>query len=342
MLKVLGVVFLVLIGLVVVFFATLFFKVRQGMVRQARVSAIEAGLDAPSIVLEPMEDPSFAQPEKVAELVAQARKLGSTDCGIYDVPAAQARICAFHLEQPSVYIVIYDHDQLSPWLDVVIRLGEDRSFTASTVPEISRGAPRHPDDEVTYFAPGTEVGAMVRAVAEHVGSETPAAVTPGAFKDYFEAAAEKSARYIQTQAVDQEWLSAIADDAGVELFGDEAERINVGRLSNLVVQTENACIRSLAESGDFSAAEWDDMRDDLVAVWDDMPDDYVSSVFYDHVDLPDELEDAVDALEAGHGTARERVSRFNTGLPADKRLIFVATVSSPVEADIYRDQFPDK
>lgn len=340
MLKFLGVIFLVLIGLLAAFFTWLFFKVRGGIAQHVRVSAIEEGMNTPEILLEPTEHLSLAHPETVAELVEQTVALGATACGNYDAPAAGASLCAYALETPPVYVIIYDHDQVDPWTDVVLRLDEDRSFTSSTVPEIARGAPRHPDDEIMYFAPGTVTGVLVQAAAERANGEAILPAMAEAFRTYFEAAAEKSRKHIQTQAVSQEWLSTIAEDAGVELTGDEAEQINYGREAQLVMQTESDCLKGLAESGNFTAAQWNELRDSLVAVWDDMPGEYVLAVFYNHVDLPEELESAVDALEEGHGLARERVAQFNATLPEEKRLLLVGSVSSPVAADIYRNQFP--
>ena len=341
MLKILGVVFLVLIGLAVVFFAVIFVKLRAGLQQQARVAAIEEGMSTPPILLERNDQLSFAQPEFVATLVEQAAGMGAKSCGNFDAPAVSARLCAFALETPPVYIVVYDHDQVEPWTDVVLRLGEDRSFTASTVPEIARGAPRHPDDEIVYFAPGTETGVLVQAALERADGEVTLPAAPETFKTCFEEAAEKSTRYIQTQSISQEWLATIAEDAGVELTGEEAAQINFGRESERAMQTEAECFRSLAESGGFTAAQWDDLRDSLVAVWDDMPAEHVSAVFYNHVELPEELESAVDALEEPRGPARSRVAQLNAGLPEDRRLILVGTVSSPVAADIYRDQLPE-
>ena len=340
MLKFLGVVFLILIGLVAVFFTWLFFKVRSSVKQQANVSAIEEGMSTPPVVLEPTEHPALAQPETIAELVEQAERLGATSCGNYDAPAAAARLCAYRIETPPVYLVIYDHDQVDPWTDVVLRLDEDRSFTASTVPEIARGASRHPDDEIVFFAPGTATSVLVQAAAERAAGDATMPATAEAFRTYFEAAAAKSQKYIQTHAISQEWLSTIAEDAGVQLTGDEAAQINYGREAQLVMETEIGCFKSLAESGDFTAVEWDELRDRLAAVWDDMPGEYVSGVFYNHVDIPEELESAVDELEEGHGLARERVAAFNATLPEEKRLVLVGTVTSPVEADIYRNQFP--
>lgn len=338
MLKILGVVFLILIGLIIAFFTWLFIKVKGGMQQQARVSAIEEGMNTPPVVLEPTEHPSLAQPEAVAELTRQAASLGATSCGNYDAPAVSTRLCAYSLKTPPAYVVVYDHDQVDPWTDVVVRLDSDRSFTASTVPEIARGAPRPPDDEILYFAPGTATAVLVRAAAERAEGDVTQPATPEAFKAYFEEAAQKSTEYIQTQAVSQEWLSSIAKDAGVELAGDEAAQINFERESEQVIQTENDCLKSLAESGEYTAAQWNDMRDRLVVVWDDMPSDYVSGVFYSHVDIPDEFDEAVEALEHGRGRARERVAQLNAEIPEGKRLILVGTVSSPVEADIYRNQ----
>jgi len=340
MLKFLGVTFLLLIGLLIAFFTWVFFKMKSGMKQQVLVSAIEEGMNTPTIVLDPTEHLELAQPETVARLVEETVGMGATPCGNFDAPAAGARLCTYRLETPPVYVVIYDHDQVDPWIDVVLRFNEDSSFTASTVPEIARGAPRHPDDEIMYFAPGTATGVLVRAAAERASGEPTLSATPEKFKAYFEAAAEKSTEYIQTQAVSQEWLSVIAEGTGVELTGGEAAQINLERESQLMVQTENDCFKSLAESGDYTAAQWDDLRENLVAVWDDMPGEYVSAIFYSHVEVPGDLESAVDDLEEGRGCARKRIADFNAGLPEDKRLILVGTVSSPVEADIYRNQIP--
>lgn len=339
MLKILGVVFLVLIGLIVAVATWLFFKVKGGMQQHARVSAIEEGMNTPTVVLEQTEHPSFAQAEAVGELVEQVVALGATTCGNYDVPAADIRLCAYSLETPPVYVVVYDHDQVAPWIDVVLRFSQDSSFTASTAPEFSRGAPRHPDDEILYFAPGTATAILVQAATERADGEETLPAAPEAFKACFEEAAEKSTTYIQTQAVSQDWLSSIAEDAGVELSGDEAAQINLGRESERVLRTESDCLKSLAESGEFTAAQWDDMRDRLVVVWDDMPAEYVAGIFYSHVDTPEELELAVEALEDDGGPARARVARLNAEHPKEKRLILVGNVSSPVEADIYRSQY---
>ncbi len=341
MLNILGFVFLVLIGLLVAFGIWLFVKVKIGMAQHARVSAIEEGMHTPEIVLEPNEHPLLVQPENVAMLIRQVTDLGAISCGNYDAPAAAARVCAYCLETPPVYIAIYDHDQIDPWADVVLRLDQDRSFTASTVPEIARGAPRHPDDEALHFAPGTKMGVLVQEAADHANNQATVRAAPEAFKDYFEAAAEKSRQYIQSQAASQDWLSSIAEDAGVELSGDEAEFINLMREDDQVTKTETDCFASLAESGDFTAAQWNEIRDNLAAVWDDMPGEYVSGVFYNHIDdIPEELESAVDALEHGRGRARERVAELNARLPEEKRLVLAGSVSSPVEADIYRGEIP--
>jgi len=340
MLEILGIIFLVLIGLVVAFFTWLFFKARKGMQEHARVAAIAESMSVPAIVLEPTENLSLAQPEAVAELVKQAADLGAISCGNYDVPVAAARLCAFSLETPPVYIVIYDHDQVDPWIDVVMRCNDDRSLTVSTVAAIARGAPRHPDDQITHSAPGTALGVLVREAAERAQSEATLPATPGAFKEYFEAAAEKSRKYTQSSAVNQEWLESIAEDSGVELSGDEAAQINHMREEQQVTQTENDCFTSLAESGNFSVTQWDEIRDNLVAVWDEMPGEYAAAVLYNHVDIPQELESAVDALEERHGHARERIAQLNSNLPEDKQLILVGSVSSPVKADIYRYQNP--
>ncbi len=340
MLKLLGLVFLVLIGLVVVFFGWLFFKVKDGVKQQAHISAIEEGINTPPIVLEPADQPVFTQPEAVAELVEQAIRMGATPCGNYDVPAAGARLCAYRLETPPAYIVIYDHDQVDPWTDVVLNFNNDRSFTASTAPEIGRGAPRHPDDEIVYFAPGTAMGVLVRAAAERANDEAALPATAETFKPIFEAAAAKSQEYIRTQAISQQWLSTIAKDAGVELTGDEAAQINAAREVEQMMQIQDDCFASLAESGDFTAAQWNELRDSLVAVWDDMPRDYVASVFWDNVDLSEEFDAAVDELNEGHGPARKRVAEFNARLPEGQQLILVGSVSSPVEADIYRNRLP--
>lgn len=340
MLKLLGIVFLILIGLVVAFFGWLFFKVKDSVKQQAHISAIEEGMNTPAIVLEPAESLAFVQAETVAELVEQAVGLGATSCGNYDVPAAGARLCAYRLEAPPVYIVVYDHDQADPWIDVVLNFNQDKSFTASTAPEIGRGAPRHPDDEIMYFAPGTAMSVLVQAAAEQANVNAALPATEEAFKTSFEAAAAKSQEYIRTQAISQEWLTTIAKDTGVELTGDEAAHINLEREAQQVMQTEIECLKSLAKSGEFTAAQWDDMRDNLVAVWDDMPGGYVSAVFYNHVDIPDELEAAVEALEERRGPARERVAGLNAMLPDGKRLALIGTVSSPIEADIYLGQLP--
>lgn len=336
MLNFLGIVFLILIGLAAVVGIWLYGKIRSGIAQQERVSAIEESMHLPEFILEPNDHPEYVQPETIETLVREATNLGAISCGSYDVPAAAVRLCAFCLESPSVYIAIYDSDQLEPWVDVVLRLDQERSFAASTVPEIGRGAPRPPENEVVYFAPGTRMGVLVNATAEHAGSGDAVIASPEAFKNYFEEASEKSRQYIKTQAVSQDWLDTIAVDAGVELAGDEAAHINMLREGQQVAQTEIDCFESLAESGAFTAAQWNEMRDDLVAVWDDMPGEYVAGVIYGNTDIPDELDDEVDALENGHGRARERIAELNARLPEEDRLILVGRVSSPVEADIYR------
>ena len=338
MLEILGIIFLVLIGLILAFALWIGFKIYRGLKGHEIVTAIEEGMETPRIELEPNERPEFVYPDGVAELVAEAERVGATRCGSFDAPAAAARLVAFAMSTPPVYIVVYDHDQVEPWMDVVMRLDRDRTFTASTVPEIARGAPRPPEDEMLHFAPGTVIGVLVNAAKERADGDTALPAPPAEFKKHFEAAAEKSRQYIQSQSVSQEWLESIASEAGVELMGDEAQQINLGREAEQYTQMQAACIKALAESGSFTAAQWDELRDKLVAVWDGMPDDWVPGVFYDFVEVPEDLEDALDGLEESSGTARERIARFNARLPENLRLVPVGRVSTPVAADIYKSQ----
>ena len=208
----------------------------------------------------------------------------------------------------------------------------------STVDEVARGAPRPPEDEIRYFPPGTPVDTLLAAVTEHARDVEPLAATPQAFREVFEAAANRSQDYARTQSVSQEWLEKVASDAGVELSGNEAEQINLSREADRYTQLQSACLKALAESGDFTAAEWDELRDRLVAVWDGMPDEYVPDIICQFVELPDEFADVVDDLETGQAGARERIAQFNARLPADRQLVRVGTVTAPVAADIYRGQ----
>ena len=322
------------------FIIWLIFKVISGLGKGARVQAINEGMSIPPIVLEPNDNPQFARPDAIAALVQQTVGLGATTCGNFDAPAAGSRLCAFCLSSPPAYIAVCDHDTIGPWVDVVLRLDQDRSFTASTVADIGRGAPRPPEDEIVFFAPGTAIGVLVNEVSDRANGESVLPAAPELFKDYFEEMAEKSRQYMQTQNISQEWLNTIAEGTGVELSGDEAEQINLMRESERLVQIECGCFRSLAESGEFSALQWDEIRNELVAVWDDMPGENAAGVFYQNAEIPDELEVDVEALEDGRGRARERIAALNARLPEDQRLALVGRVSTPVEADIYRGRTP--
>lgn len=340
MLDILGSAFLVLIAGLSAFAIWLFIKVRSGVAQHERIRAIEESMHLPEYELVPNDQQAFAKPEIVERLVQEALDSGARACGNYDVPSAAIRLRAFCLESPPAYLVIYDHEQIEPWTDVVMRLDGGRSVNFSTIPEIGRGAPRHPDDELIAFAPGTATGVLVREAAALANSDTALPAPDEEFKSYFEEQSEKSRQYIQSQAVSQEWLNTIADDAGVELSGDEAEQINMMRVEQQVSKTEADCFKALASSGKFTAAEWDEIRDSLVAVWDEMPGEYVSGLIYTWVEIPEQLETEVDALEKTNGRARERIAQFNAKLPEEKRLVLVGSVSAPVNADIYRGQFP--
>ena len=339
MLEFLGLVFLALIGFVAAFVVWMIIRVRRVLAAHMKVTAIEEGMEPPELRLEPVLEPNFVCPDEIADLREQAERAGLEPSGVFEARTAGARVIAYAATTPPAYVVIYDHDQVEPWIDAFARIDGDRSFTASTVPEIARGAPRHPNDEIVHFAPGTMLGVLLKGVAERVANEPTLPATPAEFKTVFEAAAERSRKCIQTQQISQEWLDDIAADAGVELMGGEAEQINFGRSAQQFEETRAACIRSLAESGKYSAAQWDELRDRLVAVWDDMPADFVSSVIWDHVDVPVALEDAVEELESAAGSVRERIARFNASLPVERRLRPLGTVSAPVPADIYLSQF---
>ena len=339
MLEFLGLVFLALIGFVVTFVVWMGVRIRRGLRAHMKVAAIEEGMETPELRLEAVANPSFVYPDEVAALSAQAERAGLLPCGAFAAKSAGARVLAYAASTPPAFVAIYDHDQVEPWVDVFARFNGDRSFTASTVPEMARGAPRHPDDEVMHFAPGTMLGVLLKAVAEKVAIETALPANPADFQAIFEAAAERSRKHIQTREISQEWLDDIAANVGVELSGEEADQINLGRTAQQFEETRAACLRSLAETGKFTAAQWDELRDRLVAVWDDMPADFMPSVIWDHVDVPKALEDDVDALESASGSARERIARFNASLPEERRLKPVGTVSVPVPADIYLSQF---
>ncbi len=338
MLESLGIAFLVIVGLVVTFGVWLGVKIFQLSRDQQRVAAIQAGLDAEPIRLEAVGEPAWLHIDAMTRLAAEAARTGAEPCGAYAAPAAGARLLGFSLASPAAYIVVYDHDQVEPWVDVVTRFDHERSFTASNVHEIARGAPRPPEDEIRFFPTDTPVDALVAAVVERVGDSKPLPAPRGAFKEAFEAAANRSQEYARTQSVSQEWLEQVASDAGVELSGNEAEQINFGREVERYEQVQAACLKALAESGAFTAAEWEEIRDQLVAVWDGMPDDQVPGVIYEFVEIPEALEDALDDLESAAGTARQRIAQFNARLPADRQLVRVGSLESPVAADIYRGQ----
>ena len=336
MLEFLGVTFLVLVGLILALVVWVFLKIQRVSRDQERLQAIEGGLDADPIMLQPLEHADWVHPEAVAQLAASLEACGATAVGAFAAPAAGTRLYAFVLSSPPAYAVIYDHDQLRPWVDVVTRSDNGKTFTVSSVDELARGAPRPPEDEVHFFPATTAPAELVNAAAAHAARVPALPAPPEDFQSFFEAAAKRSQDSARTEPVSQEWLEKLAQGAGVELAGNEADQINFGREAERYSQTQAACLKALAESGAYTAAEWEELRDSLVAVWDGMPEYGVSGVFYDFADLPDKHADEVEELEDSPGTARERVAQFNASLPLGCQLELIGSVSSPVSADVYR------
>jgi len=237
--------------------------------------------------------------------------------GDFTVPAAEdARVRGYLSSSPPGFVTVMDHPRAGCWSNFVLILDE-----------------AHAIEFVEQGIDGTTLLGFARSMAM---TAEPLPVHSDEFEEWFNEVSMSCHHHTTTAAVNQAWLDDIARDADVELNGDEAQLLNGLRYFDIC----KACLMSYAATSGMSALQWEQTRDQLVVVFDDVPSDKLLDSFQDSIEVPEQIAGQLADAVKSNLPGREIAQRCNNLLPEEMALVRLASIDSPVPADIYCAQSP--
>lgn len=336
---------------VVALVAIVLFIVRRRMRRLLEtlkeLEPVPGGLEVPPmrIDVERWEDfDEWIDADAVMEKVEAFEELGFERIGEFEIVEIDTSMVALHQPEKRAFGVVYEQPELGVWIDIGSDYEDGRHFTAST------GRPdllERPPGNTLINAPELRVPELYERFLRERPSEGMRPVPVEGFTRHFEQEWMKEMTWRGARGgPSAEEIRAVAERDGDEATPEVIEQIRQSWQSEYAEFLSEALREQLLRGGMLSAAEWDDIEDQLLFVHEWSP---IRELAEEIVDAEDEADEDVgdDFWEAriakinrmveefAVDSRRESFQRLNAQLPEDVRLEKIRKLKEPVPADVY-------
>ncbi len=338
MLELLGAVFLLILGFGTLLSAITWIWLRARVKEALVINALESSLSGIELpVLRPVEEDQSYHPAEVACLSAEFFKIGAKrvdDYCLAELDNTHVSLLRFNI--PPAFVAINDHPERGCWADLIMLPVNGGTLTYTTMSESLQGENRPPQHELIQVERSTHPASLLGyARSRALGGEFLATHNVD-FVSIFNTMMREYHDHFTTSDVEQDWLESIASNSGVKLCGEEAESINSERRALRNQQVVDNCLQAYAECSGLTALQWEQIRNDLVVIHEGLTAESLVELLYDLLNLPQGYESELVKLEFEDAPVRYLANSFNAQLPDSHGMVRVATITSPVVADIYR------
>lgn len=293
------------------------------------------------IHLRPLAAQAWQQADTQA-LIADAQTQGFIPAGRFEVPEVPTLRVWFGVQPESGQAIsVYDHASLPAFFDVV------RAYQDGALDCVSSNPVHNPDDEVpgsTYHMdPNFSVGQAwqhMQTLPQH-GTLLP--LQADTVVQFFEEAYARQMDHILTaKAPDAESLKATAERfaraSGMPVPHLDDEQMQYAQM--LVKHSRQAALEHVItqhflESGEISAVQWHQWRDDVVIIHDKLDRDEVVALALCQSERDEDDAVFADVL-ASDAPNLMLFDSIQTMLPENQRLEYLGETSKPIWARLYR------
>ncbi len=332
-LKIMGVLFLALIGFVVVVVLAIRARFRQ-MTKALSQLAMSLAQPVGHVSLRPIEEPGWNDASALERLSRSLAGLGFQEVGSFEVEGLPGvAIRAWVHPGESVYAVVYEHRVSGVWLDFlsIYQDGTIVRYSNSRHGELLDHRPGQED----WFRPGLDPVELHKVMLAERPNRPLRKVTASTFVEDFENARNAEIDWRTSRGGPSlREIQAIAEASG-EAFDEEVleDTHRMMRLQALDELDERLRTKFL-EQYPISALEWETLRDRVVIVHDRLTPEVLLERLEEWFEDEDQLEE-IEAQTRGL-TPREAFIRFNWNLPESSRFRKLGELKEPVEADVYQ------
>jgi len=329
--QILGIIFIVIVAVV----ALAIFLIRRKL--KAIAKALDGYAAQPSeIHLEEEMRPTWVAEPGVQTMVKELTQLGFTRGRAYSIEEMpQVMLCSFFRTNPAIACVLYQHDAVGNWVDLVVKYDDGTDITATNAPTGEDLDTRPNSTKV--FLKEAGLGELYRELEGRLEGKATRAIDDANFKEIFEEAYREDMEWRNKRGgVTEEDVRRIAQKQGQDLddsgIAEAMRQIKSGEL----YQLHRDCIENFTTQNRMSAGEDGHDSDALFVVSDQL--DAASYVDYlrDYLDFSDEQTAQLERLSKVTKSAKVLFMKGNGSLPGRSRATKIGSVNSPIDADIYR------
>ncbi|MGC4046966.1 MAG: hypothetical protein QM758_24490 [Armatimonas sp.] len=232
------------------------------------------------------------------------------------------RLNAFAHETDGIYGVVYEHEQAGIWTDLVVHFIDGQRLTVTNAP-LGEGM-ESPPWGGKISDKSADTAALIQKMQAELQERPRQPVFATEFSQSFTDAYARDMAWRQGRGgVTNSELESMATE--LEWTEEEREFAQAAHRLNEAADTHEAIINSFLEHGSLSAAEWEEVREQVMVFREDDDPEIVAEWVADDGLAP--FDDAMAYIEA-HGI-RETVRRYN------QNMHYLGSVTTPVLADLW-------
>lgn len=281
-------------------------------------------------------NPEWVESEETIEIVERLAQLGFEKGKGYTIKEMEGvQLMPFFHPKEGIVSVLYDHPLAGIWIDFHLEYEDNTTLTVSNAP--SGGELDNPPYATKIFKKTDNIYELYNTLKEFIEDKPIRYIDQSEFRENMEADYERNMQWrYQKGGVSTEEVKRLALEAGIEMdeadFQEGLKRIK----TNELLSWHAECLKTFFRESGMDSSTRDNMEDYLFIVSDLMEPEYFFDYLIDYMDFSDSQYHQFMAMAKDAESSSGLFQKINDSLSKELRAVHAGSVSTPINADIYR------
>ncbi|MDM8551819.1 hypothetical protein QUF72_17180 [Desulfobacterales bacterium HSG2] len=286
----------------------------------------------------PDVSPDWLEEKAVDKAISAFHSLGFTDVGPFRIEEMpMIKLFGLIHTQEQVMAVVYKHESVGTWSDVVVEYESGEEFTVSNAPT-GEELDTRPDVRKLFDETWDEIQLFRTVIQER---------KPGPFKSVsvkdfprtFEKSYAEDMAWRNRRGTTKKEIRRVAGNMDIQTSKSHIDEAYAVSLEETVERLNEECIQQFIETTDMSVSEWEKIRDRIFIIHEKIPPNMLPEYVDAYIGFSEDQIEEMESLIDPDMPVCELFQQINESLPDDMKSRKVGEVSEPVRGDIYVEKF---
>lgn len=282
----------------------------------------------------PDVSPDWLEEKAADNAISAFHSLGFADAGPFRIKEMpMVKLFGLIHTQEQIMAVVYKHESLGVWSDIVVEYENGEEFTVSNAP-MGEELDTRPNVQKLFDKTWDEIQLFKIAMQERKPGPYKSASAED-FPMIFEKGYAKDMAWRNRRGTTKEEIRRVAGNMDIQINKHHIDEAYTVSQEETMERLNEECIQQFVATTAMSVSEWEKIRDRIFTIHENIPPNMLPEYVDAYIGFSDDQIETMESLIDPDIPVCELFREINEKLPDDLKSRKVGEVSKPVRGDIY-------